>query len=327
MPVESKNRGRDVVLVLVTTLVLTGAYAFWQSRFFQDFWKATQYSEPVRVSTIREELELTDKGERIFLATQPSIEEAESFNEHCNSHEVEVSLLGCYTGDQMYIYEVQLEELKDSNKVTAAHELLHAVWARMSKSERMEVEHWLRYIKRSQPEWTKEELKLYDEDAQMEELYARVGTKLRDLPEELEKHYSKYFQNRAKIVDFYESYQAPFQELQEKNKALYEKVLRLSQEIDEGKAEYDARMAVLEQEIAEFNKCADTEGCFRSAIEFAGRRAELTRESESLENMRLELNAKIDENNRAVTEYQENQRALGELSDAMNSNVKEKLDN
>lgn len=59
--------------------------------------------------------------------------------------------------------------------------------------------------------------------------------------------------------------------------------------------------------------------------EFQKRRAELEAEDAALENLRLELNAKIDENNKAVSEYQENVKKLGNLSDAMNSNVKEKI--
>ncbi len=325
MPVESRSRNREVAAILVTTLVLTGAYAFLQSRFFQDLWKSWRYDESSMVSEIRRELELTEKGKRIFLATQPALEEAESFNEHCNSHEVEVSLLGCYTNDQMYIYEVQLPELVDSHKVTAAHELLHAVWARMSGGERKEVEKWLSKVRQENSEWVEEELKLYDETAQMEELYTRVGTKLREIPEELEEHYRKYFQNRLKIVEFYENYQAPFQKLQDENQALREKVLQLGEEIDAGKEEYDRRIAGLKVRIERYNECADTAGCFKSMAEFQKQRAELEAEDAALENLRLELNAKIDENNKAVAEYQENVKKLGNLSDAMNSNVKEKI--
>ena len=67
-------------------------------------------------------------------------------------------------------------------------------------------------------------MNLYGEQERLEELYVRIGTKLRDIPDELEKHYQEYFLNRLKIVDYYEDYQAPFRELHEKNETIRVKV-------------------------------------------------------------------------------------------------------
>ncbi len=325
MPVASKNRSREVVAVLVTTAAMLGIYALFQSTYVQDTWKGWQYQEPANIAQIRSELELTDSAQRIFLATHPAVEAAEAFNEHCDSHREDISLLGCYTGDKMYIYAIDLPELEAANKVTAAHELLHAVWARMGRSERQQVEQLLQQFRQDHAEWAEEELKLYSENEQLEELYTRVATKVRDLPEALEAHYRQYFTNRQKIVEFYESYQAPFDELLTENRTLQTQILQLGQEIDQGRAEYLARMAALEQEITEFNNCADTPGCFQSRAEFTERRGKLEAERTALEALRVEVNQKIDDNNAAVSKYEENQKKLGKLNDAINSNVEEKI--
>lgn len=322
MPVESKSRSREVVAVLVVTAVLLGVYALWQSRFVQDLWRGWRYEETAEVSEIKAELELTEKGERIFLATWPAVEEAEQFNEHCNSHRAEVSLLGCYTGGDMYIYNVKLDSLKDSNKVTAAHELLHAIWERMGTGERERIEKMLDEVKEENKEWVEAELDLYEDDEKTEELYTRVGTKLRDLPEELEGHYSEYFRDRTKIVEFYENYQAPFNELKARNEELKVEVERLGKEIEREREEYNQGMEKLKQEVEEFNKCAEEGGCFQSEAQFRRRRVELENSEKELEALRIALNEKIERNNQAVDEYQENARSLGELSNAMNSNVK-----
>lgn len=321
MPVESKSRNKEVVAILVMTAVLLGVYALWQSRFVQDIWRGWRYEATAEVSEIKTELELTEKGERIFLATWPAVEDAESFNEHCNSHKTEVSLLGCYVGGNIYIYNIKLDSLKDSNKVTAAHELLHAVWERMGVGERERVEKMLDEVKKKNEEWVEMELDLYGDDERIEELYTRAGTKLRDLPEELEEHYSEYFRDRAKIVEFYENYQAPFNELKTRNEELKKEVEALGKEIEREREEYNQGMAELKQEVEEFNRCAETEGCFRSEAQFRRRRVELENKEKELEAFRIVLNEKIERNNQAVEEYQENARSLGELSNAMNSNI------
>lgn len=321
MPVETKSRSRELVAVLITSLVMIGGYLVIQSTPVQDWWKGVNYDESAAIGEIRKDLELTDKGERIFLATQPALESAEDFNEHCDSHRMDVSLLGCYVKDKMYIYEIQHSDLKDSNKVTAAHELLHAAWARMSNGEREHVEKLLQDFKQQYPDWVEEELKLYGENEQLEELYTRVGTKCRDIPEELEQHYQTYFKNRLKIVEFYENYQAPFNKLQAESKELREKVERLGQEIETERQEYFTRLDQFDTQVAKFNNCADTEGCFHSVVEFQNRRTQLENERVSLNNLREQINLKIDENNAAVAEYQEKQKLLGELSNALNSNI------
>ncbi len=321
MPVESKSRNRELVAVFATTAVMLGIYAVVQSRPVQDWWRAARYAEPERVAEIRKDLELTDKGERIFLATQPAVEEAESFNEHCNSHRKDVSLLGCYTNDKMYIYQVDHEELKDSNKVTAAHELLHAVWARMNDVEREETEKWLRIIQRQDLDWVEEELSLYNEEERLEELYTRVGTKLREIPDELEEHYREYFTDRMRIVEFYEAYQAPFEKLKKTNEELKAKIDKLGTEIEQNRAEYNQRLENLQVGVQEFNACAETEGCFASLEEFNKRKASLRQEESELNVWREKVNQQIDENNNLVHEYNTNQLALGELNNALNSNM------
>lgn len=319
-PSERRARSRELAAVFITAFVMIGLYAIVQSTPVQDFWHGLWYDEPVAVSDLRRDLELTSEAERIFLATQPAIEDAINFNEHCDSHRKDVSLLGCYTGGKMYVYEVQLDSLRDSHKVTAAHELLHAIWSRLGDGERREVEELLGEVEQTQPDWVIAELELYNEKERLEELYTRAGTKLRTLPEKLEAHYAKYFRNRQRIVDFYENYQAPFNELKQKNADLKTKVEQLSAEIDRGRNEYTTRLQKFNAELATFNNCANTEGCFKAMDVFLKQREALENERVSLENLRQELNRKIDENNTMVTEYQKNQEALGELSNALNSN-------
>lgn len=318
---QKSSRSREGLIIALLTALILGVYGIWQSDFVQDTWKGWWYQESAKVSALRQDLELTETGERIFLATQPAIEEAEDFNLHCGEHRDDVSLLGCYNGGKIYVYDVKLDSLQDSNKVTAAHELLHAVWSRLSKSERQDLERLLGEFGQEHAEWAEGEVDLYDEQERLEELYVRVGTKLKEIPQSLEEHYQKYFANRSKIVGYYESYQAPFRELREANEKIRARVIELGAEIEQERASYEQRSAVLTRRIEEFNLCAGVAGCFATDEDFMRQRAELETERLALGELRVKLNEKIDENNNLVAEYEENQKNLGELSDALNSNL------
>ncbi len=303
-----------VVLCLATYVVL-------QSSWLMDTLKAWGYEPAEKVVAIESDLQLTAAGRRIFAATRPTVEGSMEFNEHCDSHDAEISLLGCYIDGRIYIYEIELAQLAPANKVTAAHELLHAVWERMGESERRQVSGWLDQVYNERREWFEGELEVYDAEDRREEIYARAGTKLADLPDELENHYAKYFQNRAVIVQFYQDYEAPFLALQLEMEELFDQIQAVSEEVELGRETYLRDLEKLDAKIDQFNACAETAGCFASQAEFTRQRQALLAEREHLEAVRAELNGKIAQNNQRIQDYRERQLQLGELNNAMNSNI------
>ena len=303
-----------VVLWLATYVVL-------QSSWLMDTLKAWGYEPAEKVVAIESDLQLTAAGRRIFAATRPTVEGSREFNEHCDSHDAEISLLGCYIDGRIYIYEIELAQLAPANKVTAAHELLHAVWDRMGESERRQVSGWLDQVYNERREWFEGELEVYDAEDRREEIYARAGTKLADLPDELENHYAKYFQNRAVIVQFYQDYEAPFLALQLEMEELFDQIQAVSEEVELGRETYLRDLEKLDAKIDQFNACAETAGCFASQAEFTRQRQALLAEREHLEAVRAELNGKIAQNNQRIQDYRERQLQLGELNNAMNSNI------
>lgn len=308
-----------VWFLLAAFILLMG----WASRqtIVQDLWRGMGYRPDEKMQEIEEALELTGRSRQIFAASWPVIESSADFNEHCNSHDRDISLLGCYTGGRIYIYEIELEELKSGNIVTTAHELLHAVWERMSDGEQKKIKEWLMQLYEERREWFDEELEVYAEDEWIEEMYVRAGTKLADLPEEAEEHFRKFFQNRAKVVEYYKLYEAPFSELKTKMEELMVTVEKVRAEIIAERENYLTEVKDLESRIDAFNQCAGTVGCFRSETEFSTRRQALMATKNELESKREQLNSKIEENNERIEQYRELQAGLGKLSDAVNSNV------
>lgn len=319
---EGRHRSwNEIGAVAILSVMILAVHFLSQQWVVRDWWKGLWFQPSEGVEAISDGLELTARGQRILKATQPMLESSEGFNSHCDSVKTEVSLLGCYKEGRIYVFEVSMPELVDSNKVTMAHELLHAAWARMGDEERAEVTDLLKQVQAENAEWFEAELSAYDEAERLEEVYTRAGTKLRNLPEKLEENYSKLFRNRQKIVAYYENYQAPFRRLQDENEALRTQIFKVKDEIEKERSEYLAQAGRLDAEVAEFNTCADTTGCFSSEEEFRTRRNELETKQRTLDQTRQLLNAKIDENNARVEVYQKNQQELGELSGAMNSKV------
>lgn len=309
-------------LVLILAAVAAGVIAL-RTPAVQDVIAGLGYEPETGMAVIRDELELTGQGRRIFMATRPSLEDKESFNTHCTTSNGEVSLLGCYTGGRIYVYEVADEKLEMANKVTTAHEVLHAAWERLTERERVEVTDLLNDLYREKQAWFDEELEAYSESERIEEMWTRAGTKLRDLPTELEEYYGRYFQNREKIVQYYEDYEAPFLELKLDLEQLATEIERVRREIEVERVAYLKAVAALDARIERFNACADQAGCFTSESVFEQQRNGLLSEKEALDVERESLNAKITKNNERIENYRTQQMALGELNDAMDSRMKE----
>lgn len=304
---------------LIIVIVL-GLVALIDQTMVWDIWQGLSYNPDETVQEIEQDLELTGTGKRVFKATRPVVEGAEEFNKHCGEHTSDVSVLGCYVEGRIYVYEITDEQLALANKVTAAHELLHARWERMSEKEREEVKSWLAEVKEQNAEWLEDELETYGEDEQIEEIYTRAGTKLADLPEGLEKHYAEYFKNRARIVEMYQIYEAPFKKLQAEIERLYTEIEDARVKIEQEKAEYEQDVDALDARIDQFNGCAETVNCFTQA-EFDRQRAGLIAQRDQLEERRTALNQKIDENNARIDDYLKQQEALGGLYNLMDSNI------
>ena len=323
----AKMKKRELIIIVVFSLLTIASWYLMTSWTVRDIWYGIGYEPSAGVQNIHDELELTDRGQRIFRGARPALEESEAFNQHCDSHNLEVALLGCYADGQIYVYEITNQDLVDANKVTMAHELLHAAWLRMSDRERV-TELMNQVAEANTSEWQKTELSAYaDQDSKVltEEKYTRIGTKVRDLPEDLESHYAMYFKNRAKIVDFYEKYQAPLIELKNKTDQLGKELLAERDAIATDRQSYETELESLNLAIQKFNNCASTMGCFTSDAVFEQERNTLNTRQTNLDSVRVSLNDRIDQTNAKLNEYQQNLRTLGELNNAMNSNVIESL--
>lgn len=324
MPVAKKKQNfwNDWGFVLAF-LVIALALLSTQITFIQDLISGWGFEMSPKMAEIESDLGLTSTGRRILLATRPIVEsDAEKFNEYCYHDTAEnVSVLGCYANGNIYAYEITHEQLVDENNVTVAHELLHAAWERTSESEREKIKVWLNEVYAANQAWFDEQLESYQEEARIEEIYTRAGTRLAELPPELEVHYGKYFENRAQIVEYHQNYEAPFKELTAEIETLHEQIKTARAENDAKRTAYRQGIKDLNERIRIFNNCANTAGCFTSDAQFQRQRQALDAEQTRLEAERVELNQQIDENNARIREYENLRTSLGELNQAVDSRI------
>lgn len=306
--------GGILLLVLVTAGLLS------QTQLARDVMSGWGYEASATVAEIRDELELTSYGKRVFAAVHPMVEASADFNQHCSKLNAETNVLGCYMpgDDRVYVYEVTREDLKVSNKSTMAHELLHAVWERLRDSDKRYVGELLEQEYAKHQDTLGEILDYYETTDRLTELFARVGTELEEVSPELERYYARVFTDRSKIVAYYREYAKPLAELREKVDTLKTEILAVKLEITSEREDYEKQLAELDAKIQKFNNCASQPGCFTTTT-FNSERRILEQRQIEIEEMRTELNSKITQNNERIQQFNKYQEELGLMNDAMDS--------
>lgn len=287
-----------------------------------DFIKGTIYAPSLEMTEVRESLDLNSRGEFLFNASMPVLNNEEDFNENCHSYDEVETILGCYTEQKIYVYDIKDKELDGIVELTAAHELLHAVYDRMSIRERDELREVLERVYNENLEVLKDEVSAYDSAEQLEEMYVRIGTEVKSIPEELESNYARIFNNRKAIVGFYEKYNGVFKKYEEELKNLETRLKEINAELDGKSGEYSNRVNALNNSIDAFNDCANTIGCFKSDTEFYNKREELLSEKRWVEGLYNEIESLINQYNNNVEKYNENVFKIDRIQDIINSHIK-----
>lgn len=311
------------VLWLVMTVAFVAAIAIILNRdWINDWYRGVSYAPSAEMVRIRDKLDLTSQGVFLYNAAQPVLNETTEFNENCRKEESETAVLGCYANSNIYIYNIVAPELDGIRELTTAHELLHAKWARMNDEEKIALVEPLTQVFEANQDFLANEIDQYDISEKQEELYVRAGTEVKNLPEQLEKHFAEIFKDQDAVVDFYDKYIAVFRRMKFEMEALMQEMQNIQAEITSKTAIYEAQYAQLEADIVSFNSCAEVAGCFGSESEFYARRTGLVARQNELNMLNEEINGLIDIYNEKVELYNSDVTETYKLHDMMNSNGK-----
>lgn len=325
-PLSQKPRRsqRKLAVVVIGALLLL-FFGLLISPWLRDVSNAYAYQEPPEVAAISSQLAMTSKGRFLFKASQPELLNRDSFNQRCQQFEQGTSILGCYSSGKIYIFDIDDEKLEGSVIVTTAHELLHAVYERLSSTDRAELEDQLDKVYQDikSPDLEKRmDMYARNEPGQKyNELHSIIGTEVADLPPELEEHYGTYFNDRQQLVAYELEYRKLFSDLEDQARALQQwlssKQLVITQQMSEyeaGQAAYDRANRQLQSDSRSLDRTDE------AAVNDYNRRVDqLNYQRSQLISQSSYINQLIDQYNRKVEEFNRiNDKAKG-LFDSMNS--------
>lgn len=304
-----KHKKLKLVIRLFSCLLIVGVavllYFFRQTIIDQII--VWQFKPASGVVTLIERAGMNDYGKFIYLASEPQLDQATDFNKACDRVENTASILGCYNNNIIYLYNVTDTQLDGIREVTAAHETLHAAYARLGESEKTKLNTLLEYEykKLENNANFKSLMDFYDrtEPGQRDnELHSVIGTEVSDISPELESYYSKYFSDRKKVVALDNKYSKVFNDLSEKATELATKLNALVVAITTDTDEYNADAKTLNSDILTFNKRAEN-GTFDSMTQFYSERSALTSRITALNTLRDNVVSNKTQYDSLLTEY------------------------
>ncbi len=322
--VKAKKFRFSRVLVILLLLTVLGALVaeIMQPRLWLDFVNRQNYTPDQQVLEITGKIRLTSSAENLFLSSRPSVELADQFNSYCESHETSIAILGCYDDDRIFVYNITEPKLSGVMETTAAHELLHAAYARLNFLEKDKIDQLINQnydsIKDDDLEKRLEYYKRNDPSSITNELHSILGTEVENLSSELEEYYSRYFLQRKVVLGFFNDYRSQFDSLRERAEHLKSEISQLEKDLRQSEATYEVRLSELNNDIAIFNKRVN-EGYYHEERGFMADRRLLLQRSQSINSERDLLTQKIKEINQLIEEYNSNATQYSQLSQSLDS--------
>lgn len=318
---RSKAQGYIASLVVVLLSVVATVFLLLNRQQIIDQVYVWQYQPSTEISAFSSRTSMSDRGEFLFYASHPSIEESQVFNEKCAKIERSAAILGCYNGRNIYIYNVKNPKLDGIREVTSAHEMLHAAYLRLSEKDRQKVDVLVEaeYAKLSDDKEFSERMAFYARTEPGErdnELHSIIGTEVAAVSSELENYYKQYFNDRSKVVALHSQYASVFASLQLRSDELSAQLTVLADAIEENSDVYNVRVNQLNRDIAAFNARASG-GEFETQEQFDAERATLTAQVASLDELRASINA----DRAAYNDLREELLSIASESDALNRSI------
>lgn len=313
---------RVVSWVVPTALIVVGVALLFNRQNIVDQIAYADFQPTDEVAAMVGETGMSDTGKFYFYSSRPEVADSDVFNNSCERRAATSPVLGCYLAadSKIYVYDVTDANLQGIKGVTAAHEMLHAAYDRLSESKRAWLEPRLEAAyKRLQTDKLKTRMDYYaeaDPSSRVNELHSILATEFSDLGPELEGYYERYFSNRKLVVELYEGYSGQFFALEEESRTLSDQLKIDLVDVEMMSDQYEADVSKLNASIEDFNQKAKS-SYFSSREQFDSARGVLLGENARLEARRDQLGQKIGKYNADV----EKLNALGLKIDKLNKSI------
>ncbi len=312
---------RFLSLFFLLIVLAIGVWMVLHRQFIVDQITVWQFQPGKEIVALSDDAGMNDHGTFLFYASRPELQSAADFNTNCQTRESQSIVLGCYVHNRIFLFNVTDSRITGVKAVTAAHEMLHAAYERLSTSERDRVNKLLEIqLAKTDDQDITDLVALYNKiepGEQWNELHSLFGTETVQLPDELEVYYKQYFTDRSKVVAAYTTYHRVFTDLKSQATTLQDQLSSKKTLIDNKTAEYNATLVQLESDIKMFNQRAAAAGGFTSQAEFSRARTDLMTRQSALVALARQINTLVTEYNQGAT----NLNALGIEINELNQNL------
>ena len=312
MKIFKKLLSSLVVIIILASLSAT--WIFRQEIF--DWWSLRDYQPPVAVEALATKTTMTPKAKRIFYVNRPLISSATEFNAEC-SQETSI-VLGCYAlGKGIFLYDINDPRLAGVKEVTAAHEMLHAAYDRLSQRERVKVDGLTQsaYLGLSDERIKANVEKYRKQDPQVvaSELHSILATEVRQLPSGLEDYYKEYFTDRHTVVALSEHYEAEFtnrnNQVDQYDRQLAELKIRVDGLDQELSLQRDA-LTTEKSRLDDILKSGDVAGYNQNVASFNSQVRQYNVSVRNAENLIAEYNTLVEKRNSVALEVKDMAQAI-----------------
>lgn len=246
---------KRIVSWLASLIILSIPAIGWLNRnAIYDAYRLHNYTPSSQVVTLADETTMTPEARHLFYVYRPELDDKTAFGTHCPENEQTI-VLGCYILHRgIYLYNVPDNRLKGVTEVTAAHEMLHAQYDRLSSKDKANVNRMtadaLKGITDQRLLETIENYRKKDPSVVPNELHSILGTEVRNLSPELETYYKRYFTNRGAVVDFADAYKGEFTEREQQVANVDKQLADIKKQIDALNVSLETQQTTLKNQYA-----------------------------------------------------------------------------
>ena len=298
------GRRVGIVIAAISIVVQVGVLALvgWGSlhvSMVRDWLTVGKAAENTRIEEYVDRAGLSSAGRFYLLAARPTLHSPDTFDKSCPNPEAGIAVLGCYSvaDDTIHLLDITDDVLTTLAPVVAAHEALHAIWARLDPLERTtisaEIEQSFTSISDPNLLGRLAPYGSLTSSQRVAELFAILGTESATVTPALEEFYARYFDNRQACVKLAASSANTIAEISSSIESVGGQILAVELTVKDAVAKYTGDKRVLQQDIDSFNAHANVPGYFPSSSDFTRERNSLRLRQAELEKSRVALNELI----------------------------------
>ena len=240
---------RLITAAAVLAVLSAPVLVYVNAQALSDWWRLRNYSPPAGVASLAAQDTMTASARHIFYVNHPDLESnANQFRTDCNESEKTI-ILGCYRSNQdgIFVYNVQDPRLAGIQQVTAAHEMLHAAYDRLSSHDKDYVDGLLQdYYNTGLHDQriidTVNSYRQTEPNDIVNEMHSIFGTEVASLPAPLEAYYARYFTNRQTVIGYAAGYQTEFTSREDRIKADDARLAQLKSDINSEEQSLQAQL-------------------------------------------------------------------------------------